>query len=118
MRIIYTVCGYAEAAFVSGLGALFFVSRTSGTQNVDSNAHVVLAIMCFIFALCIGFATYGAGRGVWATRTPFILLQVFIDLGAYLGVQSDSVAVRVVSWIVLIVSWIALYAVLYRPRSE
>ena len=101
MQKISVVFGWFEAACVLIGGASFLFAHTSGTQNVGNQSHIALAIVCFAFAAGIGLATYGLQRNSDLAQTPFIMIQVFIAIGAYLGISSTEMLPRILGGLAL-----------------
>jgi|GEM_PF-843430 len=104
---IAAVCGWAEAVSVLLGGASFLFAQTSGTQNVGEQAHFALSFVCFAFAAGIALATYGLQKGSDLAQTPFVLIQVFVGIGAYLGIGSTSAQPKILGAIAMIVALVA-----------
>jgi peptidoglycan/LPS O-acetylase OafA/YrhL len=98
-------------------GASFLFAHTSGTQNVGNESHIALAVVCFAFAAGIGLATYGLQRESELAQTPFVLIQVFVAIGAYLGISSTEMSPRILGGLALAVALVAVVAAVRARRG-
>ena len=113
VRKIAVICGWVEAVSVLAGGASFLFAHTWGTQNVNEKAHVALGVVCWAFAAGIALATYGLQKGSDLAQTPFVLIQVFVGIGAYLGIGSTSVEPRILGSVAMVMAIVgALTAIL------
>ena len=118
VRKIPLVCGWLECAVVLLAGASFLVARTSGTQNVAQQSHVALGIISMVFALGIGLVTRALQRGSDLARTPFVLIQVFVAIGAYLGITSTALGPQIMGFSAVLVALVAVSGLIYAARME
>ena len=114
---ICVVCGWIEAVFVFIGGACFLFARTWGTQNVAEQAHVALGIVCLAFSGGIALATCGVRKGSDLAQTPFVLIQVFVGIGAYLGIGSTSVQPKILGGLAMALAVIAAVTAVLARRS-
>ena len=116
---ISVLCGIAEWVFVALVGTSFLFARTWGTQNLAQESHVALGLVCLAFAAGIGLATFGLARGSDLAQTPFILIQVFVGIGAYLGIGSSSTQPKLLGGLAMAVAVVgAVSAVLARRANK
>lgn len=116
---ISVICGAAEAIFVLIAGSSFLFAHTWGTQNLAQESHIALGLVCLAFAAGIGLATYGLHRGSDLAQTPFVLIQVFVGIGAYLGIGSTSTQPKVLGGLAMAVAIVgAVSAVLARRNNK
>jgi drug/metabolite transporter (DMT)-like permease len=119
VRRISVTCGIAEWVFVALAGLSFFFARTWGTQNVAQESHIALGLVCLAFSAGIGLATFGLSRGSDLAQTPFILIQVFVGIGAYLGIGSTATQPRLLGGLAMVVALVgAVTAVLAKRDAK
>lgn len=118
MQKISVLCGWFESVCVLVGGAAFLFAHTSGTQNVGSQSHIALALVCFAFAAGIGLATYGLQCESELAQTPFVLIQVFVAIGAYLGISSTELPPRILGGLASAVALLAVVAAVRARRSS
>ena len=117
MQRIAVICGWVEALSVLIGGAAFLFAHTSGTQNVDDKAHVALGIVCLVFAAGIALATYGLQKSSDLAQTPFVLIQVFVGIGAYLGIGSTSAEPRILGSVAMVMAIVAAITAVLANRG-
>ena len=80
---------------------------------------MALGFVCLAFAAGIGLATFGLARGSDLAQTPFILIQVFVGIGAYLGIGSSSTQPKLLGGLAMAVAVVgAVSAVLARRANK
>jgi hypothetical protein len=114
---ISVICGIAEWVFVAIAGTSFLFARTWGTQNLAQESHVALGLVCLAFAAGIGLATFGLARGSDLAQTPFILIQVFVGIGAYLGIGSTSTQPKLLGGLAMAVAIVAAGSAILAKRQ-
>jgi len=114
---ISVICGAAESVFVLIAGASFLLAHTWGAQNLTDQSHIALGFLCFAFAACMGLATFGVQRGSDLAWTPFFLVQVFVGIGAYLGLGSTSTSPKLLGGLAMTVAVLATVTAVLARRS-
>ena len=117
VRRISVTCGIAEWVFVAIAGLSFLFARTWGTQNVAQQSHIALGLICLAFAAGIGLTTFGLARGSDLAQTPFILIQVFVGIGAYLGISSTSTQPKLLGGLAMVVALVAAVTAVLAKRG-
>lgn len=114
---ISVICGAAESIFVLIAGSSFLFARTWGTQNLAQESHIALGLVCLAFAAGIGLATFGLQRGSDLAQTPFVLIQVFVGIGAYLGIGSTSTQPKILGWLAMVLAVVAVVTTVLARRN-
>jgi len=117
VRRISVTCGIAEWVFVALAGLSFFFARTWGTQNLAQQSHIALGFVCLAFSAGIALATFGLSRGSDLAQTPFILIQIFVGIGAYLGISSTATQPRLLGGLAMIVALVATVTAVLANRD-